>query len=133
MSLIIKTKSHGEIDGGFSASFTESVGFGEYDFPTRNLCDLIRYLSDHPEIRRARLATQDKTVPVEVALDDGDITVGKYRISAHQFGILAYSVARGGLFGWKDGKTPEFAESALEAMRYSENPLFKYAQQKLEE
>ena len=133
MSIIIKTESHGEMEGGFSASFTKSFGFGEYNIPTRNLCDLTRYLADHPEVRRARLSIDDETIPVEVAPDGGNITVGKYGISAPHFGILSYYLVIGGAYGWGDGSTPEFAESALEAGRHSENPLFKYARQKLEE
>jgi len=69
-------------------------------------------------------------IPVQVH-DDRTISIGQYRISSHRFGTFAFYVAHGGLFGWQDGQKPDFAESTMEAIKGSKNPLFEEIQKEL--
>jgi hypothetical protein len=77
------------------------------------------------------LYDEGKLLPVKVSEDGSMITIGQYTISALHFGIMAVYVARGGFIGWLNGKKPEFAEAALEAIKRSENPLYKDARKRV--
>ncbi len=55
MTLYVETLSHGEIESGFFASFTQYARLGDYAFSTRHFCELIKYLAENPETKSARL------------------------------------------------------------------------------
>ena len=59
-----------------------------------------------------------------------DIQIGKYRIAHGHFAYLAEYVCRGGFCGWCDGESPDFASSALEAIKSSQNPIYKVLQKR---
>lgn len=74
---------------------------------------------------------EGRMAQVEVSEDSGTIKIGQYVISAEHFSIFASYLAGGGFMGWLDFQVPEFAESALNAMKQSKNPLYKAIQQEL--
>lgn len=73
---------------------------------------------------------EGKFIPVQVH-DDRVISLGQYMIGSHRFGRFAFYVAHGGLFGWQDGQKPDFAESTMEAIKDSKNPLFEEVRKEL--
>lgn len=51
MTLRVATLSHGEIESGFFASFTDMVRLGGYCFYTKDVCEAITSLAKDPEER----------------------------------------------------------------------------------
>jgi len=59
MTYIIGTKSHGEIESGFFADFTQFARMGEYTFTTKHFCELAQYLSEEPDRREGTILSFD--------------------------------------------------------------------------
>ncbi len=73
---------------------------------------------------------EGRIVPVKISDNGSKITIGQYVISALHFSRMAVYVARGGFVGWLNGNTPEFAETTLEAIKRSRNPLYREIQRR---
>ncbi len=56
MTLILKTKSHGNIDAGFYSAFTKLFRLGKYAFEPKDLCDLAQYLAKNPKIKELQIS-----------------------------------------------------------------------------
>jgi len=48
MTLVLGTKSHGEVEAGFPGPFDEFVRLGEYSFTTRSFCKLAQQIAEKP-------------------------------------------------------------------------------------
>ena len=59
MTLYVMTESHGEVESGFYAVFTQFCRLGDYSFTTREFCDFLCYIADNPEVREARIKSYD--------------------------------------------------------------------------
>lgn len=55
MTLIIRTISHGDIEGGFFSVYTNGFRFGEYAFPTQHIHSVIEYFAKNPKRYAANL------------------------------------------------------------------------------
>ena len=55
MTLLLPTLSHGEIEAGFFATFTQFTRLGRYCFLTKHMCDLARGFADNPSSFRGRI------------------------------------------------------------------------------
>lgn len=168
MTAVIRTKSHGVIEGGYFAAFTQFVRFGDYSTPTSRMCrlaarfaenaekrsdSLLVYLDDifterldeyvmrlqqaaNPQEfldlqREHKIPAEDEfdvfgegvDIPVNVNCDEAN--VGVYTLSPQELAGFLHYVARGGFLGWH-GNSPDYATHAMEAMRNSKNPLFRF-------
>ncbi len=56
MTLVVKTKSHGEIEAGFYSIFTKLTRLGKYTFEVKDLCDLAQYLANNPETKELQIS-----------------------------------------------------------------------------
>lgn len=56
---MLETESHGVIESGFFATFTQFARLGEYTLATRHLCELVQHLAEHPDIREAKILGYD--------------------------------------------------------------------------
>lgn len=70
-------------------------------------------------------------VPVTISEDGNFIAIGEYRLSAITFGRMAVYLAKGGIFGWMKGHKPGFSEPTIQAIKASENPLYREVKQSI--
>lgn len=54
MTLVLRTES-GDIDAGFYISFMQFSRIGEYAFPTKNLCKIIKDIADNPDLKQGEI------------------------------------------------------------------------------
>lgn len=59
MTLILKTKSHGDIDAGFFAGFMKLSRIGDYDFETKDLCSLAKCIAENPQLKELDISGYD--------------------------------------------------------------------------
>ncbi len=76
MALYVKTKSHGDIESGFLASFTKLARLGEYAFETRDLCSLASCIAQNPRIKELKI----HAYPEEVFWDVQRIYMNSFRL-----------------------------------------------------
>ena len=70
-------------------------------------------------------------IEVRVSDDESYIEIGKYKISAFNFGDMIMHLANGGFMGFMDDQKPEFGEPILEAIKNSKRRLYKEIHKKL--
>ncbi len=56
MTLLLETKSHGTVESGFFASFTQMARIGQYAFETKDLCNLAKTLAENPKLQNLEIS-----------------------------------------------------------------------------
>ncbi|MBI4918306.1 hypothetical protein HY837_00110 [archaeon] len=62
---------------------------------------------------------------IKIQKDYSSIKIGKYEIASDHFRYFSKYLAQGGILGWSD--PPDFSKPTLDAIKNSENKLFKKA------
>jgi hypothetical protein len=75
MTLILKTKSHGNIESGFFGPFTEFIRLGDYSFTTKDFCNLVKDIAENPDEKDGRI----------VGFDDPEEYFVKFRNNMNEF------------------------------------------------
>lgn len=143
---MLKTRSHGNVEAGFYASFMDFFRFGKYAFKTQDLCELATFLAENPKTKKLRISASDsetmfrgkksleeqfnfldeKTIiPVKLSWNRKSILIGKYELKNPDFKDLMQYLVDGGIYGWENGKNPDFALKTDFAIRQSKNILYK--------
>lgn len=55
MTLVLRTKSHGDVDSGFFSGFTKLARIGDYAFETKDLCELAQILANNCQLKELKI------------------------------------------------------------------------------
>jgi len=55
MTLVVYTESHGEVESGFFAFFTQFTRLGDYTFVTKQFCEISRQFAENPRAKHGRI------------------------------------------------------------------------------
>ncbi len=128
MTFILQTENLGHVEAGYCSAFTQEIRIEDLYIQTLVFCNVVGKLAKG-YVNNVKFCTNKGEYEASWNLETQIIKIGKYEISAEEFGLFADYVFRGGFMGWNPDKPdwrPDFVKYVInDVMQYMKKEQHK--------